>query len=1072
MHTFERTWSESGPPWDWQEYWAAVDAGCAINIVGYTFAGDGASDEVKAADALNLRDVFRGRPFARRVRFNGCTFGSHLNLGGARFEHSLYLTACTFEKGLRLNGVSVAGRCSLRDSAVSDDDRYWLDWRGLHTGQDLGLIRVTAHAPIDLYNAIIGADLRLDGLHALAKGKPSQDVRTNERLGKIDRVHVAAEMKDKAVNLDGATIGRNLIGYAIDDPRTEGGSRRLLIRGGLDLRASVGGQVAFADAEIDNGAQSRAVNMDAARVEGSVFFADGTRVIGRVDLRARVGGQINFRRAEVTVTPERLAVGMNAAIVDGSVYFRDGTRVVGSIDLRADVGGQVAFSKTQIVATPESRAVNMLDSTVAGSVYFRDGTHVTGSVDLRASVGGQVGFDDAIIDAGGDHAAIRMESATVGKSCSFGSNTLVVGGISFLQAQLRGGLTCSTTFADKRFDRPGTGGDHLPCRHLAVTGGIDLRYADVLGPVVIHGASVGGRILARHLAVDGDLHACGSVIGGVDAASVEQREEFLDRYRGLATQDSAAHRALADAAVSTGERPTAPRDAGNALGAHLRDLWGDGSTPLWKVWETEGTPACAAQESIDLELADIRGNLWLKGSRILGRVNAEDATVTGEANFDRAIIDGDLVLRGATVKGRVFNDETSGTGPYPEVSGTVDARGATLAQVDIRFSRTTSENGADRATLIPHAILLDGAAVGAFRVRGGLEAHDVDGHPRRGGRADDGSVLHRFSVHRMKFADLDLDHFKGPRFFALTGYDLLRVAVALFLAGLTFTVLVRDDESGGTGLPLLVLVLYFSVAAPLYILHVLRCLSGEVKRPVLDFLDASRFSPAFYLDVERWARAAGDGPLADEVFHKRRRRELKEKRPGLDEHGRPKVKGEKPDHGPVVKIWRMCVLDFCFGYGVRPGRAVHLFIMLWMLNWAVFLTPNSVERPIGFGVGPTVADSSPGIGRAETEAQVASADLPNHWPGDGGKPGPDDGWGPQRAFFLAMRLQVPPVELFNASRWRPADRVMFARADKHTGFLTYENYAAVMRAINLVLVPVIIAGATGFLKPKGKDGAG
>lgn len=76
-------------------------------------------------------------------------------------------------------------------------------------------------------------------------------------------------------------------------------------------------------------------------------------------------------------------------------------------------------------------------------------------------------------------------------------------------------------------------------------------------------------------------------------------------------------------------------------------------------------------------------------------------------------------------------------------------------------------------------------------------------------------------------------------------------------------------------------------------------------------------------------------------------------------------------------------------------------------------------------------------------------------------------WGPQRAFFMATRLQVPFVELFIDAEWKPADRVL-SDHDLDGGFpwLTYENYAAIMRIINLILVPVIIAGATGLLKPR------
>ena len=68
---------------------------------------------------------------------------------------------------------------------------------------------------------------------------------------------------------------------------------------------------------------------------------------------------------------------------------------------------------------------------------------------------------------------------------------------------------------------------------------------------------------------------------------------------------------------------------------------------------------------------------------------------------------------------------------------------------------------------------------------------------------------------------------------------------------------------------------------------------------------------------------------------------------------------------------------------------------------------------------------------------------------------------------MAMRVQVPPVELFIDAEWKLADRAMFAQGVEGKGIaLTYENCAAIMRILNLILVPVIIAGATGLLKPR------
>ncbi|MBX3322687.1 MAG: hypothetical protein KF757_06820 [Phycisphaeraceae bacterium] len=1028
---------QSANPFDWRAFWKAADAGAVIEVAHVTFD--------RESDAGQLARL-RSRVFKERVRFVDCRFHALVDLAMARFEKSLYLVDCTFEQGLSLRDVDVRSRLSLRGSTMRDDARFWLDWRGLRVGADMSLIGATAYAPIDLYNATIGQDLRLDGLHALTKGKATEEVAKNQTLGVIDRNHVAREMVGKAINLEGGEIGRNVIAYPFND-------RSTTIKGQFDLRARVTGQVQFSNSVVDAGTGGTAVDLESATIGDSVFFMDGTRITGAVDLRAKVTGQVSFNNAVVDAGTGGTAVDMAEAAIGGSVFFQNGTRITGAVDLRAKVAGQVAFTNAVVDAGTGGLAVNMWSAEVGSSVFFVDGTRITGAVDFRANVTGQVAFLNAVVDAGGAPNTIAFESADIGGTCFLRERTLFIGSINFLKARLRGGLTCSDIFDQTTFDRPGSGGGGTPRQCLCITGGIDLDFAEAHGPVVLHGVGIGGNIRARHLTVHGDLHLCGGVAGTVDKASTEARDAFVEHYRTLHTAHLAALKARDQADTPTAKLDEAVEKAHSALEDHLSTIlpreWEDWEYEFpeigWQDWDTASSPADATQTALDLELADIHGHVWIKGTRVLGTVRLDDAEIVGEANFEKAMIHGDLLMRSASVRGRVFADEKASDGPCPQVTGTVDARGARLAQVSISLVRSDGDT-------IPQAIVMSGSTVDSFEVRG---------------RPPEGPGKRRFNMHRMNFAGLDVSAFICDRPVSMSMRDWLRIGAFVGLIALAALVLHLGGSPPGSVLVSIVIGVYFLIACGLA-MPVLAPLTGHaVRKPVLDFLDHTKFSAAFYLGVERWARARGNDPLADEVFLSRRKRELIERRARMAGTSSDQKKQRVWHDRDFTWFWRYWVIEFLFGYGVRPGRVVHLYLLLWLLNWAVFLPAFSVERPLSFEVAAETDSAAAQGSLDERQKQAHVAGTPNLWPGEGGRPGPEDHWGAQRAFFMALRLQIPLVDLFVDKPWKPADRAMFAGGEKTGGWhLTYENYAAAMRAINLILLPVVIAGAAGFLKPR------
>jgi hypothetical protein len=117
-----------------------------------------------------------------------------------------------------------------------------------------------------------------------------------------------------------------------------------------------------------------------------------------------------------------------------------------------------------------------------------------------------------------------------------------------------------------------------------------------------------------------------------------------------------------------------------------------------------------------------------------------------------------------------------------------------------------------------------------------------------------------------------------------------------------------------------------------------------------------------------------------------------------------------------------------------------------------------VERPLTFVQTRT---DNPTWGKERDEPAEAGAKNP--WPSGGWYPdtaGPER-WGLPNAVFMALRVQVPVLELVAENDWEPATRQMdelsFVR-------ISYANYASVMMLVNVVLIPLTIAGLTGYLK--------
>ncbi|TWT86325.1 hypothetical protein Mal64_38660 [Pseudobythopirellula maris] len=1064
--------------------------------------GDRATDD----ESVENRD-FHDRPRSQIIRRSGpALHAARLSVDGetllafAKVSGSVQLGGSDLCHDLDLTGLRCDGGFCLHSARL-----------GGSLGCIAAKIRVgPTHLAFDLGNATVGGSVFF-----LDKTKVIGSVDLHGKVGSqivFSNATITAETGRKAVNMENATVGGSVFfrdktkvigsvdlrgevgsqivfsnatitaetdGMAVNmENATVGGSvffcDKTKVIGSVDLRGEVGSSVEFLNATITAEPGGKAVNMGDATVGGSVFFHDKTKVTGSVDLRGEVESNVEFSNATITAETDGMAVNMENATVGGAVLFRDKTKVLGSVNLRGEVGSSVEFSNATINAEPDGKAVDMENATVGRSVFFRDKTKVVGSVDLRGEVGSNVEFSNATINAEPDGKAVDMENATVGGSVFMLRGTTIVGSFVIYHASIGLGVFLTTFFNRTEFLGPGVpeaGKAPTAPLPLSIAGDLWMDYAEIGGPVLLHDACVDGRVSLRHAKVAGDLDLCGGIAGARKENPLRLSQEKLADFR-----------------------------------THWRQEFHDCQDPLRTPPEDPNEPQIA---DVDLRMARIGGRLWLKGQRVLGTVDLEDARIEGEANFTHGRVHGDLRLRNATIVGRVFGDETDASGPYPQVSGRVDARGAKLSELVLRVDLSEPDSGAADPTEpnekadTPKYFRLDEAQVRSlqlmwdFRAGGPpLTVHQLqfeellvnetpqwpEGRAGRSGSAPAAAALDaakpsydpwglasarlRGSYGRcrdsaagllgsVRRAVLNVSRTASDA----TRRDRLRQALwlAVWCAGVAAAI---TAETPGGSLVLFVAGVYL-LASWLRSEQSHRP-AGERDAALKAFMRHTEFSPAFYVTVERWLRARGDDPTADDVFLGHRRRELSAKNdpPPPEEsltHGDlaelPAARRRR--FGPMVRLWRWCVMDFLLGYGVRPSRMIHAFLLLLLLSWGVFLHRDSVERPLTF--------PAPAMSQSAWESHVRrdpNRQNANPYHTDLIGPGPEE-WDAQQALFMALRVSVPIVDLFAEGDWAPSSDWIVIGGRR---VIEYENYAAAAQVANLIIIPLAIAGLAGFLK--------
>jgi hypothetical protein len=928
--------------------------------------------------------ALRGIRFNQPVIIRHVTFQKFVDFSEWRCEASLRIEDCKFESGLRLADTHVEGLCSLKQCSFNDSKRGWLDFRRMQISGLLDASNITSRVGIDMANMQTGNDAWFHGAHLEAMLRtrdnpdPNKPRLDDKRLAGIQanwdddaecQVHTVY-LQDKALHLAGAIIGRHL--FFMD-----GSGRTVSVDGMLDLRAKVTGNVEISNATITAEASTTAINMGAATVGGSVFIVEGTKITGNVDLRAKVTGNVEISNATITAAASTTAVQMEAATVGGSVFIVEGTKITGKVDLRAKVTGSVEIRNATITAAEWTKVVDMGAATVGGSVFIVEGTKITGNVDLRAKVTGNVEISNATITAEASTTAVQMEAATVGGAVFIRDKARIRGKIWLFQATL-GGLFVTSQPSKGKFEIPQLE-SHTTQRTALIYGQFNLTYATIHGPCQIYHLSHFGDFIARHLTVHGDFDLCGSIVGTM--MNKTQTNWLVDEFKN-------------------------PEQAAT-----------------WSSEETsDRIEPVEKQKTIDLEMAEIHGRCWLKGTRVLGNIYLEDAEIAGEANFDEGEVYGDLQLRSSIIKGRVFADEKSTATSYPRVKGEVDLSFANVQQLDVKL-----EDGAQGSPAFrPKNINLTNATIDTLSLRGKVDFNS--GFEI----TTDQSI-----IQTIQFDENDpLKVVNKP---PIVGFrDNLRALLFTVFCMLIFFTLVPNFSL----FLFFVLLVFAGFNIAFFWRHHSLLEEKPPAIPILDHLHLTKpFSRGYYVMVEQRLRSKGNDEHADEVFLMRRKREREEEK----NSGR-------------LHRWSG-FLDFIMGYGVRMHRILVIYVLIGILNWAVFLDKNSVERPIVF-----VQNRTDGAAWGNADKELGSDPCKkNVWPSDGGRAvGPNE-WDAKHAFFVALRLQIPIIQLVTENDWTPATRTMENPPFCWTG-ISYADFASVTMVLNLLLIPLLVTGLTGYNK--------
>jgi hypothetical protein len=407
----------------------------------------------------------------------------------------------------------------------------------------------------------------------------------------------------------------------------------------------------------------------------------------------------------------------------------------------------------------------------------------------------------------------------------------------------------------------------------------------------------------------------------------------------------------------------------------------------------------------DGQRTDIGGRVWLSGAKVAGKVDFDGAQVGGEVNLSEAEVAGEIAFCGAQIAGTlnlrnadIGADLLCGdlAGQPTEIGGNVIFRGAQVG-VWLYGTRVAGQVDFSEAMVGGQAVLSGAKVAGQVDFSGARIAGDLN----------------------LRNADLAAELFCGVQGGRPTeiGKDAIFLGARIGAAHLD-----------GRCCPAGVLDLSLAEFTRLEITEALpRQIATEGLRfqqlslPRNDyggFLKASKpFQKSTYQFTENWLRNRGDEGDANKVYLEMRRRERREGLRGF------------------ARLWDW-FLEKTVGYGLRTYR-LGLFWLLpvFVLTVVLFSSPRSVNH--------SVVVTATEAGNAQTVID------PSRFP---------DSWTPLDAFWVAVRINVPLVNLGVKTDWSPSsERIPWLG-------ISYETYAGLVALTSWITVPLFLAAFSGVLK--------
>lgn len=453
------------------------------------------------------------------------------------------------------------------------------------------------------------------------------------------------------------------------------------------------------------------------------------------------------------------------------------------------------------------------------------------------------------------------------------------------------------------------------------------------------------------------------------------------------------------------------------------------------------------KQHLFLRSAKVAGTVHLRGTLVEGNLSLMSATITGDIacrpdGNNRAFITGELNLRAANVTGEV------------DCSGVLVGKDVVAQDLIVKENLYFSVAGTVRAQILGTLNLSAARVSGAIQLRGLTVLRNLDlryAHTggdlaiieAKGVRNKVGGTLFLTGVQCGKTVSLYGTYVRGSVLMHMArcesiqlGYDAasrgvkhgLEIKGGVDIQGTHVFSLGFHGAAGARGLVLRgteASIVQIDGALPARVdLEKFR-FKELVAIPGKDYLGLLNatfpYAESTYLQMEQWLRDRGDNQNADKVYLAMRRRTRREPGPGPAPTGLARI------FGPLWRCVEWLALDVTVGYGTRSYRLFFVFIALVALSTWIFLPRSAVE---------------PANGKSADATAYTAVD----------------------AFWVALELNLPVVEIPAAEKWKPSDRVL----DPCPGLgLRYHDYASIVAFLSWIIVPLFLASMAGIIKKQG-----